>query len=154
MMRRIIGKLLFLAAIVSVMTACGKDDGNDVIWDIVPWNITMEVSGHDLSGANVVTATWGDKTYVLNADIQLTRAIATVFEGLHTNNGKLVFGELSSTKKYESEQLIIDWGDGSQPDTITFSHELYWIAGLPDFNQQFLLNGKPVNLPIVINNKH
>lgn len=155
MVKRIIGKTLWLVAIVCAMTACSKDDPNrvdyDIIWDIVPFRITMDVNGHDLSGGNVVTAIWRGQTYVLNAESLNTRAIPSVFQGLYVDNdNKLVFGDLSSTAKYEDEQLVIDWGDQTKADTIVFNHELYWMAGLPEFNQRFQLNGKPATLPIAI----
>ena len=149
------------ALVLTMVAACGKDDDDSVIWDIA--NFKIEIQVNNSNGQTITSqvaelapkAIWRGKTYELNNDLKnvnlpaRTRALAVVFQGLYTENGRLYFGELSGSDTYDKESLTIEWADGTRNE-IVFSHELVWKDNEPLFNQQYWLDGKSTKYPIII----
>jgi len=149
--------------LILMAAACGKNEDDDIIWDIANFKIEIQVVNGQ--GQNVTSqvasmapkAVWNGKTYELNANRKQvnvaarTRALMAVFEGLFTDEGRLYFGELSGSDTYQDATLVIQWGDGTSNE-IKFNHELVWKDNEPIFNQSFWLDGKRVN-KIVITKK-
>ena len=149
------------ALVLMMVAACGKDDDDSIIWDIA--NFKVEIQLLNSNGQTITSqveelapkAIWRGKVYELNKNLKevnlpaRTRDLAVVFEGLHTKNGRLYFGELSGSSTYDKEPLVIEWPDGSR-NTITISHELIWKDNEPLFSQQFTLDGKSTKYPIII----
>ena len=149
------------AVLLLVVAACGKEDEDNIIWDIANFKIEIKVSnqqGQDITSqvaSMAPEAVWKGKTYALKTKrtetnmSARTRALAVVFDGLFTENGRLYFGELSGSDTYKDEELIIKWPDGTQ-NVIKFCHELVWKDNEPIFNQSFQLDGKPVKSIVII----
>lgn len=151
-MKRILHTLLSVALAGGLLTSC-KVEGDDVIWDIAPLVISVKVLSPDgysvLNGSNApqITATYRGKTYACS---RRTRYYMPQFFGLAYANDYLLFGELNGDATYTDERLVIDWGDGSPEDVITFSHRIEWKNNEPHFRQTFYLNGKRVDGQITI----
>ena len=144
--------------LATLTASCSSDDAaltpeDDLIWDIAPLVISVKVvspEGYAVLNANTtsrITAYYQGNTF---ACIPLNRAYAPQSYGLTYMNDYLLFGELSGTDTYHGEQLILNWGDGSKQDTITFSHQMSWQDNTPTFKREFRLNGKVQNDQIVI----
>ena len=154
-------QMTLCALMLLTVAACGKDEDDGIIWDIANFKIEIQVynsDGQNMTG-QVATlapkAVWREKTYELNKDLKdvnlpaRTRALAVVFQGLYTENGRLYFGEFQGSSTYDKEPLVIEWADGTT-NKIEFSHELIWKDNEPLFNQQFWLDGKSTKYPIII----
>lgn len=145
---------IFLAIVgLSLTASCTVDSGEDIIWDFSPIVVSIKVldtNGYSvLNSANVgnITATYRGKSYPCT---KRTRYYMPTFYGLTYSNDYLLFGELDATNVYDDEQLAIDWGNGSQPDIVTFSHRIRWKGDKPVYEQTFRLNGEVVNGQITI----
>ena len=142
------------AVLLLVVAACGKEDEDNIIWDIANFKIEIKVSNAQVASM-APEAVWKGKTCALKTKrtetnmSARTRALAVVLDGLFTENGRLYFGELSGSDTYKDEELIIKWPDGTQ-NVIKFSHELVWKDNEPIFNQSFQLDGKPVKSIVII----
>lgn len=141
-----------LGVLAAGMTA-SCSSGEDPIWDIAPVVISVKVlspEGYSVLNENTaskISATYQGKTYVCHSR---TRTYMPDFYGLAYTNDYLLFGELSGEETYHAEEIVIDWGDGSKRDTITFSHRLEWKHDKPTFKQEFRLNGKVTTDQMVI----
>lgn len=94
------------------------------------------------SNAEGISAIYRGKVYPCG---QKARGYEPEFYGLRRMNDFLLFGELDPMQTYSEEKIIIDWGNASKRDTITFSHIMRNKA-----IQSFYLNGSEVDGQIVI----
>lgn len=157
-------KLLFLsvatAIVASVFLSCKDKDEeyqDDIIWDFNP--IVFSILVKDANGANALTsmdlsrisARWRDSSYFCHP---LTREYMPSFYGLGiVNDSILLFGELDGSADIRNEKVILDWGDGSKQDTLTFQLYRGWINKRTpvDYVREYRLNGELVpRLPFVI----
>lgn len=150
---------LLTSCLIAPLTTSCKDGGDTInlddglIWDTSPLVISVKVvspEGYSVLNDQTVkkiTATYHDQTY---ACLKTTRYYMPTFYGLTYVNDYLLFGELDGANTYHGEQLIIDWGDGSKQDTITFTHRPIWENEELSFQQEFRLNGKVTTGQIVI----
>ena len=154
--------VILSCSITSILTiSCSDGDSiteNEImyeaeIWDISPLVISVKVvstEGYSVLNEQTVkkiTATYHDQTY---ACLKETRYYLPNFYGLTYANDYLLFGELDGADTYHGDELILDWGDGSKKDTITFSHRLNWEDSKFSVHQEFRLNGKVTTGQIVI----
>lgn len=173
-MKRSFSTLLHLFALlfaVSFLTSSCKGEDPDIIFDFYPLNIEVEVmdkEGRDLLDANTpgnllsqdVTATFLGKTFKMGERIDrptpdVFRAYMPTFHGLliGTNkNGRkvLYFGELAGDTTFESEKLVLNWGNGWPEDVITINQEAHRRKNDIKVTRSFYLNGKEVSRPIKI----
>lgn len=151
--------VILCCSIVAALTSSCKDESHleenpdDITWDIAPLVISVKVvspEGYSVLNSRTaakITAIYHGQTY---ACVKQSREYMPDFFGLTCKNDYLLFGELSGTETYHGEELILDWGDGSKQDTITFSHRLEWKEEMPTFHQEFRLNGKVLEGQIII----
>ncbi|MBR3513983.1 MAG: serpin family protein [Bacteroidaceae bacterium] len=149
--------LLSALALGLTVSSCSSDEDsatNSQIWDIAPVVVSVKVLSPEgysvLNGYNTrsISATYRGNTYYCQR--ATTRYYAPTFYGLAYANDYLLFGELDAEQTYMGEPIIINWGDDSKADTITFSHRLEWQDNTPHFQQKFWLNGHEVTGQITI----
>ncbi len=151
-MKKLLQSLLLAALTIGLNNSCTTDN-SDVIWDISPLVISVKVVSTEgysvLNASNTpqITATYKGKTYACR---RRTRYYMPTFYGLIYSNDYLLFGELDGAADYSNAQIVINWGDGSPEDVITFNHKVEWKNGKPRFKQAFFLNGKRVEGQITI----
>lgn len=135
-----------------------------MVWDFVPVDIAVMVQdaeGNDLLNPEIpgnlsdndITAVFEGNTYELDVDAA-TKAILVTFHGLLTDQydsgiyaGRyyLKFGEFARDENYTKE-FVLDWGDGSKRDTVTFTQSCVWQGNMPDTATEISLNGsEPVD---------
>lgn len=148
-----------------ILTGCSKNN-DDVIWDIYPVVLFIQVSdasGGDLLDAenpnnilsDSIKAIYDGKEYPLNLNTD-TKAYMPQFYGLRkgftqTTDGRyyIEFGELEGAASYDYQQIIIDWGNGTQNE-IGFTRKFRWKKGNPDVEKHFFQDGKEVSdMPFV-----
>lgn len=147
--------VLLLACLLLSFGSCtdGDDADSGIIWDFPPIIVSIKVldtNGYSvLNSVNTasITATFRGTRYPC---AKRTRDYMPTFYGLTFSNDYLLFGELDATQAYDNEQIVIDWGDDSQPDIITFSHQIQREGGRPVYEQTFKLNGQVVDGQITI----
>ncbi|MBQ9285933.1 MAG: hypothetical protein IJ209_06620 [Bacteroidaceae bacterium] len=151
-MKKLISEFLACLLLGTAFSACD----NDMEWDIYPVVVRIQVvdeAGNSLltdETASRITATFQGVTYTCREDLR-TRTYMPDFYGLKLEGDHLLFGELDGEKNYNNEQIVIDCGDGSQPDVITLNHTCKWkLNGDPKISTSFKLNGKNVSGQIVI----
>lgn len=169
-------RYLLLGAILLSLccfTSCNDNENldepdPDVIWDIYPFNINIEVTdaeGNDLlnpetenSIANQgIKMIYRNKTYKKDSLVtdEQTRDILVRFYGLQTYQRKdgsylLAIGEFYGNRDYDNEYIILDWNDATPKDTITFSHKFWWENQEPESETTVRLNGVETDNPIHI----
>ena len=169
-------RYLLLGAILLSLccfTSCNENENldepdPDVIWDIYPFNINIEVTdaeGNDLlnpetenSIANQgIKMIYRNKTYKKDSLVtdEQTRDILVRFYGLQTYQRKdgsylLAIGEFYGNRDYDNEYIILDWNDATPKDTITFSHKFWWENQEPESETTVRLNGVETDNPIHI----
>ncbi|MCI6839914.1 MAG: hypothetical protein MR900_08535, partial [Prevotella sp.] len=65
-----------------------------------------------------------------------------------TRNFVMFFGEFKGDENVEGKDIVINWNDGSDCDTVTFSHSYTTTGGTPQTATTVQLNHKPATLPI------
>ena len=158
-----------------VVTGC-DDPGDDVIWDISPFQLSLQVvdaEGHSrldpASGQGFldkITATYEGHTYLLDYTWFQPKAESSIgkvrhkmclarFRGLYLmpygtgGDGcryTLNFGEFQGEKDLINKDLVIDWGDGSR-DTFTLYHTCKWKNNEPHIVNRICRNGKEMKAP-------
>jgi hypothetical protein len=154
-------------------TSCNDDENldgpaPDVIWDIAPLGISIEVTdaeGNDLLNPDAensianqgIKMIYRDKTYEKDSLVceVLSRAYLARFYGLQTYQTKdgrylLTIGEFFGDRDYDNENIILDWNNGTPTDTITFSHKFWWENQEPESETTVRLNGVETDNPIHI----
>lgn len=165
-----LGFILILFSVLGFVS-CSESDGPDpnVEWDINPLVIKVNVSdksGKDLLnpdsanyiGNKGIKAIYQGKTYTVNSNLpnqNHTRYYMAFFKGLYiekTYSGKyaLCFGEFQGDEDREYSDLIVDWNDGTQKDTIRFKHSFGWKKHNPQQNTTVYYNGNKAELPLKI----
>lgn len=151
-----------LLPVLCVLVGCSKesDEGDMPLGDVFPFSIQIVVqdaAGNDLLdpetpnsiAGNTIKAIYKGEEYIRQSpDTWIpTMTPDPVFWGLRTGKGEkryfLSFGEFDSLKAYTDETFYLDWGDGSAPDTITFSHTWEWYDDYRSYhaNTPVYLNG-------------
>ena len=65
--------------------------------------------------------------------------------GIYAGRYYLKFGEFARDENYTKE-FVLDWGDGSKRDTVTFTQSCVWQGNMPDTATEISLNGsEPVD---------
>lgn len=126
----------FFAALISCfslsLTSCQKED---VIWDYVP--VVMNVSIHDAAGNDLLapsaengllgelTVTYGGETYtVSDDDPRSSRMYLALLQAPRIQQGAkgytLVLGEWRGDGRYDNEQAVLNWPDGTHT-TLSFT---------------------------------
>lgn len=176
-MKHLAGAIMIL---LTVLGACksitpeteeSKDNyRNDMVWDIAPYSILMEVTdteGHNLFEASTpgnwlkgpVVATFDGKTYNFpSEETPDTKELIVEITGLSVKKIKktgntsqvtvLEFGELNGGDNLTAE-LTLSWPNGTS-DVISFKHTVSYQDGRPSINTAHFLNGEAVSAPVQI----
>ena len=156
------------AASAFTLASCGSDDDPDQPhggYGTSPYTIQMRVLSPDgqnlldLKNASTVArdsivALYEGQAYRLDTTYTPSRADITLPLGLRlyaptgTRNFVMFFGEFKGDENVEGKDIVINWNDGSDCDTVTFSHSYTTTGGTPQTATTVQLNHKPATLPI------
>lgn len=173
-MKHLAGAIMIL---LSVLGACKSitpeteentdNHRNDMVWDIAPYSILMEVTdteGHNLFEASTpgnwlkgpVVATFDGKTYNFpSEETPDTKELIVEITGLSvkkTGNTSQVtvleFGELNGGDNLTAD-LTLNWPNGTS-DVITIKHTVSYQDNRPSTKTAHFLNGEAVSAPVQI----
>ena len=173
-MKHIAGAIMILFAVLGACKSITPETEentdnhrNDMIWDIAPYSILMEVTdteGHNLFEASTpgnwlegpVVATFDGKTYNFpSEETPETKELIVEITGLSVkkigNPSKvtvLEFGELNGGDNLTAD-LTLSWPNGTS-DVISFKHTVSYQDGRPSTKTAHFLNGESVTAPVKI----
>lgn len=176
-MKHLAGAIMILLAVLGACKSITPETEentdnhrNDMIWDIAPYSILMEVTdteGHNLFEASTlgnwlegpVVATFDGKTYNFpSEETPDTKDLIVEITGLSVNKIKMIeptqymtvleFGELNGGDNLVAD-LTLSWPDGTS-DVITINHTVSHKDGRPSTKTAHFLNGEAVITPVKI----
>ncbi|MFI3264018.1 MAG: hypothetical protein SNG38_00545 [Rikenellaceae bacterium] len=152
-------KWLTLLFTIIFFGSCSSDDGDDLIWDIAPVNIYIQVcnqEGENLLDENVegnileneIKITYKDEEYLLGESVSKTRAYMPSFNGLQLYNNKMIFGEFEGAASY-TLTATLDLGNGIEKE-VGFIREYKTKNGEPQCSTIYTLDGEELEGGITI----
>lgn len=165
-MKHLLGPIMILLAVLGACKRITPEKNKDLIWDIAPYSILMEVT--DTEGNNLfetstpgnwlegpVVATYDGKSYLFPSEDIHTKELLVEVTGLSLikigdppSKTALVFGQFNGGDNLTAD-ITLSWPDGSS-DVIAFKHTVSYQDGVPSTKTSHFLNGEAVTAPVSI----